>query len=830
MENNSDPETESTEEEVEPKLKYVRISNDLQNILSKDAVSCIAVHARFLCFGTHWGAIHLLDHQGNIVDTPINKQTSQIHMVSVNQISVDSKGEYIASCSDGMAIIHGLYTDENNQKLNIGRAVKSIAIDPFHYKPGSGRKFIIGDNKLTLYEKTFIKGLKSTVLNDSEGAVSAIAWSDQFVAWASAIGVRVHDLNEKCSLGLIKWQEPENVSLINYRCNLKWANSKTLLIGWVDTIRICVVRKRNSVEVSTRDLPGFIVDPISTFQTDFFVCGVAPLQENQIVVLGYPKERDEESNKALRPVLYVIEYKTSDYVEICTDSLSLRGYQEYKCNDYHLDCLIEENQYFIVSPKDIVVASLYENDDRIQWLIEHGKYDEAMEVISAHGGRYSIVSVARLYLDHLLALGQYENAAKLCLRAFGNDKQLWEEEVYKFVRAKQLRSVSKYLPRTSECKLKQHVYEMVLYEYLTLDVSGFLSLIKEWEPTLYNTSAVINAIHDNFDESVKDILLEALAILYSYEKKYEKALSMYLKLQHKDVFVLIKKYDLYNDIHRMIIPLFQLDKVKTIAMLKEKNKISSDIVVQQLEPRQDFLFAYLDALDVEQSGRYHSKLVNLYAKYDSKKLLSFLKRSNNYPIQEALDICKREFFYEEMVYLLGRMGNTSEALSIIIHKLKNIQTAIDFCKEHDDMDLWNDLINQSLDRPDIMTKLLDGIVGFINPEILINKIKMGLEIPNLKNSLVKMLCDYSLQVSIQDGCNSILVTDYFGLHEKLTRQQQRAVYLSNDHTCGLCRQDIIVKDPLKTDVLIFNCRHYFHENCLPDKFIDFCTICKSKKQ
>lgn len=63
------------------------------------------------------------------------------------------------------------------------------------------------------------------------------------------------------------------------------------------------------------------------------------------------------------------------------------------------------------------------------------------------------------------------------------------------------------------------------------------------------------------------------------------------RLQHKDVFGLIKKYDLYNDIHRMIIPLFQLDKVKTISMLKEKNKISTDIVVQQLEPRQDFLFA-----------------------------------------------------------------------------------------------------------------------------------------------------------------------------------------------------------------------------------------------
>lgn len=41
-----DTETESTEEEVEPKLKYVRITNDLQNILNKDAVTCVAVHPR----------------------------------------------------------------------------------------------------------------------------------------------------------------------------------------------------------------------------------------------------------------------------------------------------------------------------------------------------------------------------------------------------------------------------------------------------------------------------------------------------------------------------------------------------------------------------------------------------------------------------------------------------------------------------------------------------------------------------------------------------------------------------------------------------------------
>lgn len=35
------------------------------------------------------------------------------------------------------------------------------------------------------------------------------------------------------------------------------------------------------------------------------------------------------------------------------------------------ECLIEESRFFIVSPKDVVVASPYDADDRVQWLIEH---------------------------------------------------------------------------------------------------------------------------------------------------------------------------------------------------------------------------------------------------------------------------------------------------------------------------------------------------------------------------------------------------------------------------------------------------------------------------
>jgi hypothetical protein len=89
---------------------------------------------------------------------------------------------------------------------------------------------------------------------------------------------------------------------------------------------------------------------------------------------------------------------------------------------------------------------------------------------------------------------------------------------------------------------------MILYEFLKLDakvsttqspntfqilssLQGFLNLVKEWNPNLYNVSAVINAVLEHLlvCEVDKNLYLEALAILYSFLKRYDKSLSMYLK-------------------------------------------------------------------------------------------------------------------------------------------------------------------------------------------------------------------------------------------------------------------------------------------------------------
>ncbi len=40
----------------------------------------------------------------------------------------------------------------------------------------------------------------------------------------------------------------------------------------------------------------------------------------------------------------------------CIDLLSIRGYEKYRAKDYHMECLVDDKNFFIVSPKDLVVA------------------------------------------------------------------------------------------------------------------------------------------------------------------------------------------------------------------------------------------------------------------------------------------------------------------------------------------------------------------------------------------------------------------------------------------------------------------------------------------
>lgn len=80
--------------------------------------------------------------------------------------------------------------------------------------------------------------------------------------------------------------------------------------------------------------------------------------------------------------------------------------------------------------------------------------------------------------------------------------------------------------------------------------------------------------------------------------------------------------------------------------------------------------------------------------------------------------------------------------------------------------------------PAFIRGLLENAGAGIDPIRLIRRIKNGLEIPGLKPALIKILQDFNLQVSLLDGCKTILGGDCADLAKKLHKDQTSGFFLS----------------------------------------------------
>ncbi|RMX42402.1 hypothetical protein pdam_00004865, partial [Pocillopora damicornis] len=744
----------------------------------------------FLALGTHYGVVHILDHQGN----PSSSKKYPSHTTAINQISIDQSGDYVASCSDdGRVVINGLYSSENNVQASFDTPVKSVALDPEFSKKRT-KMYVTGGTKLILTERGWFRN-KSSILHEGEGNIRTIKWKASLIAWADDTEVKVFDMNSHRVITHIK-RETRNYRPELYRCCLCWRDDVTLLIGWADMVQICVVKERL---VPRSDLPPLVVEIVARFKTDYYISGIAYLKDD----LGTALDLD--------CIMLPLGAKN----------------------------VVEENLFYIVSPKDLVLAKPRNIDDHIKWLMDHGKYEEALSVSETNSKevkKHNHQDIGRAFLKSLMEEGKYETAARLCIKVLSDDKKLWEDEVYKFARKHQLEAIAPYIP-TKAVKLSSAIYEMVLYDFLKKDVKKFQALIKEWPADLYNMKPIINAIQDQLDKDPKNrVLLETLGELYTRLKRYDKGLAIYLKLGHSDVFNLIHQHNLFSSIQDKIIMLMEFDKEKAVKMLIDNtDKVPVEEVVRQLNRRSELLHVYLDSLFVKdpQAGMdYHELQIPLYAEFERSKLLTFLRNSNYYPLQKALNECEQRRLVPEMVFLLSRMGNNKQALQLIIQEENDVEKAIEFAKEQDDEDLWDDLINYSLDKPEFITGLLHNIGTHVDPIKLIKRIPEGMKIPGLRDSLVKILQDFNLQISLREGCKKILVKDSVSLLQRLSKVQQRGVSVDDETKCPVCQGAVIAEDTKRTShVVVFFCKHVYHEDCLPARDVGpFCQICTAHSQ
>lgn len=617
-----------------------------------------------------------------------------------------------------------------------------------------------------------------------------------------------------------------------FKCCIDWIENlpngkEKLLIGWGTQFKVVSILSPLHTKTTTK------CEVLSSFEVDFYICGVAPFNDN-LLILSY--EEDEESVKkktfqAPRPELRILDTKGE---ELICDSLSIKDYQKLFATDYSLEHYGNENIFYILSQGDIVVAKPRDIEDHIKWLQDHDKHLEALQSARENEKtlqKITVMEVGEKYLEWLFDKKEYGKVAQSLKDVLKLEKALYEKWIYKFIKVDKINEVIPFIP-TDAPRLDPSIYEFVLNAYILYDHEKLLGCIEAWPTDMYDINHIINAITEKLKKlqpSQAKSLLNALAKLYTFLQEYDKTLVIYLKLKRTDSFEFIERHDLFSSIKDQIKELLEFDEPKTLEMLTNNTeKIPVKDVIDQLNKTHQY--KYLHAIFTNLKSRplgekYHNEMVELYCQFDTDKLNSFLEISSSYAISRAKDTCEKyleilegkdkDNLYRSIVYILGRLGETTPAMEIIIDKLNDVDLAIKFVENQKDPELWESLINYSLKNPKFISGLLDNIGDHIDPISLIKRIPSSMDIDGLKMKLVKIISDYSLQMTLQKGCKSIMKSDDKVLSLELFKKQRRGIKISEKDKCVSCNQEL---KSTGEDCIIFSCYHSYHISCFRHEF------------
>ncbi|CAM1504063.1 Fc.00g016540.m01.CDS01 [Cosmosporella sp. VM-42] len=440
--------------------------------------------------------------------------------------------------------------------------------------------------------------------------------------------------------------------------------------------------------------------------------------------------------------------------------------------------------------------------------------------------------IGELWIQELIEENDWASAGQVCGKVLTTPDR-WEKWVYTFAGAKRFDEITNYLPTEQmQPPIPATIYEVVLGHYIQTDKPRFRELLDRWPTDLFDIKTITTALEnqlkyrdvreDSIDEGEKGrdwrIVVESLARLHEANGRHREALKCYIKLHDADsAFRLIRDSHLAeavtddipsfiglrvspSDVDQMTEQDFEAATSEAITLLVDEAQhglVRPDVVVEQLRAQKMnlYLYFYLSGLwrgegIKEHMGENMDRLVmdsqsmvdefadlavHLFATYDRKLLMQFLKSSESYNFEKAVQECEIFSYYDELVYLYSKTGQMKRALYLIIDRLKNVRKAIEFAKEQDDPELWENLLEYSMDKPSFIRGLLEQVGTAINPITLVRRIPEGLEIEGLREGLTHMMKEHELQYSISSGVARVLRSEVAAAQNELCSGQRKGI-------------------------------------------------------
>ena len=152
------------------------------------------------------------------------------------------------------------------------------------------------------------------------------------------------------------------------------------------------------------------------------------------------------------------------------------------------------------------------------------------------------------------------------------------------------------------------------------------------------------------------------------------------------------------------------------------------------------------------------------------------------------------------MYLYSKTGQMKRALYLIIDRLKNVHKAIEFAKEQNDPDLWEDLLEYSMDKPSFIRALLEQVGTAINPITLVRRIPEGLEIQGLREGLTHIMKEHELQHSISSGVERVLRSELAAAQNELRAGQRKGIKFEVEQENSKVKKQVNVAVSAKEDI------------------------------
>ncbi|KAK7678848.1 hypothetical protein QCA50_018150 [Cerrena zonata] len=816
-------EDKDEEEDEPPKLKYIRVNKLPANFFVRDALSTI--------------------------------RTFKAHRASV--LSLYTDGKYFASGSmDGTIVIGSIEDEKDIVAFDFKRPIHAVILDQNYHR---SRSFISGgmSDKGPIVS---IQKIDDLILWMSDAGITVYHITTKRVIST----IKKPDNSPRSDLYWPRVHFPEVDRIL-----IAWADHI-----WSLRVSIKSVDDGDNVLTQTRAVQEKKIEVEHIFKFDSLIAGISSFKDDLWMILTYnTPERDPDTNKMAFPPpdLKLVNSASGDIEH--EEEIGLKNIQGLGLNDYLLGSHIGEKtpSYFIMSAKDGVIAQETQLDDRLNWYLEKRRFFDAWNISQHLVSPIKRLNFGTQYVDSLITLDNWEEASDFLKKLLwlnledlpeadtkstiltGRSDILLTEEMDNyvkevtsqwsiwadiFIKSNHIKELTDIIPTNAKLNLPHNIYNTILEYWLSKidDNDTFYRLI-DWDPDLYDIKLIQSKLEELLErDDSNDRLRKSLTELYVKSFNPIKAVPHLIHLRDYNLISFLASNHLLtnfkNDIPRIItlrfkpkeieeLPVQDLgDKLADIIdiLVENRHEIpSGDIIQLMFDNHLEFInYFYLEklaAVDEYLSYPFGNERIKLYANFDRPKLLPFLTKYSKYDIDEAIRLCEDNDFVEELVYLLGKIGENKKALMLIIDELDDPEKAIKFAKHQNDKEAWSILLDYSVKKPNFIKALIecadDQSNSYYDPITILERMPHNVKIEGLKNSVTKISNNNDLNLMLNQLILKIVYKQSEEVSSVYQQQQLKGVEvdISSDEIKNLVnRYETIVmySEPGATDKKLTN--------------------------